>query len=199
MKHSSTRENLLSVIGTVATVGCYVLLVYLPGERACQAARQDIARANRDIDEAPMLIQQSAVQQQKRSSREELLRQHDRLLDDDDQLHDVLQKVANLAHSAGLRMDRLQPQAAISHETYRVIPHQVTVTGKFRQLSQFLYGLEADHTLYAVERLHLKREVEQAGDDLKADVTFSVFVKRMKFADFAEKSDSSAQTQADES
>lgn len=199
MKDSLRRENLLSIVGTVVTIGFFVLVVYLPGERACQTARREITVANRTIDSAPMLIQQAAMQYARQAEKAATLQQVDRLLDDENELHGVLQKVAKLAHSAGLKMDRIQPQATVLRETYRVIPYQVTISGNFRRIAQFLHGLESQPTLFAVERLQLKSDAEQASETLKADLTFSVFVKRASFIGFAEKSDSPTQTQADDS
>ena len=199
MKDSLKRDNLLTIVGTVVTVGFFVLVVYLPGERACQAARSEISVANRTIDATPLLILESAHLEQKRGERLDALRKLDRLLDDENELHGVLQKVANLAHTAGLKMDRIQPQPTIDRETYRVVPFQVTISGNFRRIAQFLHGLESQPTLFSVERFIVKCEFEQAGEALKADLTFSVFVKRASFAGFAEKNDSPNQTKADES
>lgn len=199
MNGSLQRDNLLSIAGTATIVGFFVLAVYLPGERACQAARREITIANRTIDSAPMLIQQAAMQRDKQTEQEVALQNLDRLLDDENELHGVLQKVANLAHSAGLKMDRIQPLATVTRETYRVVPYQVTISGNFRRIAQYLHGLESQQTLFTVERLQLKSESEKSSDMLKADLTFSVFVKRASFVDFSEKSDSLTQAQADDS
>lgn len=199
MKDSLRRENLLSIVGTVVTVGFFVVVVYLPGERACLAARREITLANRTIDSAPMLIQQASMQQTRQAEKEAALQQLDRLLDDENELHGVLQKVAHLAHSASLKMDRIQPQATVLRETYRVIPYQLTISGNFRRIAQFLHGLESQPTLFCIEKLQLKSEAEQTSETLKADLTFSVFVKRASFVGFSEKSDRPTQTQADDS
>ena len=53
-------------------------------------------------------------------------------------------------------------------------------------------------SLFIVERLQLKGESERSSETLKADLTFSTFVKRASFVGFSEKSDSLTQTQADE-
>src|SRR5207247_1758534 len=111
-------------------------------------------------------------------------------LDDENELHGVLQKVANLAHAAGLKMDRIQPLTTVIRETYRVVPYQVTISGNFRRIAQFLHGLESQPTLFTVERLQLKGESEKASEFLKVDLTFSVFVKRASFFGFSEKGDS---------
>lgn len=198
MKDPFQRENLFSIVGTVGIVGFFVLVVYLPGERACQAARREITIANRTIDSAPMLIQQAAMLQAKYAEQEELFVKLDRLLDDENELHGVLQQVANLAHSAGLKMDRIQPLATVMRETYRVIPYQVTISGNFRRIAQYLHGIESQPRLFTVERLQLKSESEQGSETLKADLTFSVFIKRASFAGFAEKSDSLTPTKADD-
>lgn len=199
MKDTLKRDNILAITGTMVTVGFFVLVIYLPVERSCQAARRDITTANRTIDEAPLLIQQAALQQEKQGEREALLKHMDRLLEDDDELHGVLQQVANLAHAAGLKMDRIQPQVAQVRETYRVIPYQLTISGNFRRIAQFLHGLESQPTLFSIERFHLKSEAGQNSEVLKADITFAVFVKRESFDGSAEKSDSPTQTQADDS
>ena len=198
MNDSLRRDNVLTIFGTTLIVGFFVIVIYLPGERACQAARRDIMQANRAIDEMPQRIQLASQQLKLLKDREETVRQRDRLLDDENSLHSVLQKVAELARTSGLHVDRTQPLSAITRETYRVMPFQLTASGNFRRITTFLRGLEAQPTLFAVERFSLKSESEQNGEALKADITFSVFVKRATFVDSAEKSDRPTQTQADE-
>jgi Tfp pilus assembly protein PilO len=188
----------LTVLGTALIVGFFVIVIYLPGERVCEAARRDIVLANRTIDAMPQRIQFAAEQLKLLQDREVIVRQRDRLLDDENSLHSVLQKVADLARSSGLQVDRTQPLAPITRETYRVMPFQLIASGNFRRVATFLRGLEAQPTLFAVERFSLKSESEQNGEALKADITFSVFVKRATFVDSAEKGDRPTQTQADE-
>lgn len=100
---------------------------------------------------------------------------------------------------AGLKMDHIQPLATVTRETDRVVPDQVTISGSFRRIAQYLHGLESQPTLFTVERLQSKNESEQASEILKADLTFSIFAKRASFVGFSEKGDSLAQTQADDS
>ncbi len=163
------------------------------------ASELELSIANRTTDSAPLLIQQAAMQSNEQAKQQTALRQLDRLLDDENELRGLLQQVANLAYAAGFKMDRIQPLATIVRETYRVIPYQVTISGNFRRIAQYLHGLESQPTLFTVERLQLKSESEQASETLKADLTFSVFVKRASFVAFSEKSDSPTQTQADDS
>ena len=199
MNDSLRRDNVLTILGTVVIVGFFVMVIYLPGEQACQAARRDIVQANRTIDEMPHRIQLAAEQIRLVKDREASVHECDRLLDDENSLHGVLQEVANLARNSGLQVDRTQPLNPITRETYRVMPFQLTGSGSFRRIATFLRGLESQPTLFTVEKFSFKSEAEQAGEVLKADITFSVFVKRATFVDSAEKSDRQTQTQADDS
>ncbi len=199
MNDSLRRDNILTIVGTLLIVGFFVLVIYLPNERACQAARRDIVQANRAIDEMPGRISVASEQQKLVHDRVELVRQLDRLLNDENELHGVLQQVADLARGAGLKVDRIQPQNPVTREVYRVIPFQLTASGNFRQIATFLRGLEAQTALCTVERFSLKSETEQVGEALKADITFSVFVKQASFVGFAEKGDRQTSAQADES
>lgn len=193
------KDNVLSIVGTVAIVGFFVLVIYLPGERACQAARHEIIKSNRAIDEMPQHISLAAAQQKRLREREASISQLNRLLDHEDDLHVVLQRVAELARAAGLKVDRIQPQTTVNRETYRVVPYQLTGFGNFRRIAAFLRGLEAEPTLFNVERFTLKSEAEQSGETLRAEITFSVFVKQASFVGSNEKSDRPTQTQADDS
>jgi Tfp pilus assembly protein PilO len=198
MNTAWSKENLLTVGGTILAAGCFVFGIYLPGERACEQARREIAAASQVIDSIPQLIQESSARQQQEAQQSEALQTYDRLLDDEQELDVVLQRVAHLAHAAGLKLDRVQPLAAVVHQTYRVVPYQLTVTGSFRRIAGFLHGLESQATLFAVERLQLRHETDQERDQLRADLQFSAYVKRTSFAEFAEKDDSPTLTQADE-
>jgi len=198
MNDSIRRDNLMTIVGTMLIVGFFVVVIYLPGERACQAARRDIVQANRTIDEMPQKIQLASQQLKLVKDREATVRERDRLLDDENSIHSVLQKVADLARSTGLQVDRTQPLSPVTRETYRVMPFQLTASGSFRRIATFLRGLESQPMLFIVERFSMKSESEQSREALKADITFSVFVKRASFVDSAEKSDRQTQTQADE-
>jgi type IV pilus assembly protein PilO len=199
MNNSVRRDNIVSIGGTALIVGFYLLVIYLPGERACQAARHEIMQANLTIDGIPQRMLQAAKQQKHLRDREASVRQLNRLLDDENELHGVLQKVADLARASGLHVERIQPQAATMRAAYRVVPFQMVVSGNFHRITSLLTGLESQPTLFAVDRLSLKSENEQTGEPLRADITFSVYVKRVSFAGFAEKSDRPTQTQADDS
>lgn len=199
MKSALRKDNVLSILGTAGIVGFFVFVIYLPNERACQAARRDILQANRIIDEMPHRIALASEQQKRVAARQDMVRQLDHLLDSEDELHVVLQRVADLAKGAGLRVDRIQPQPLVNRETFRSVPYQISVFGSFRRIASFLKGLESEPTLFVVDRLSLKSESEKAGAVLRADMTFSVFVKRESFAGSAEKSDRPTPTQADES
>ena len=87
----------------------------------------------------------------------------------------------------------------MTREVYRSTPFQLPTSGNFRQIATFLRGLEAQAALCTVERFSLKCESEQAGEALKADITFYVFVKRASFTGIAEKGDRRTSTQADDS
>ena len=199
MNDSLRRDNVLTIVGTLLIVGFFVLAIYLPNERACQVARRDIVQANRTIDDMPGRLMVASEQQKLVHDRVELVRQLDRLLNDENELHGVLQRVADLARGAGLKVDRIQPQNPVTREVYRGTPFQLTTSGNFRQIATFLRGLEAQAALCTVERFSLKCESEQAGEALKADITFSVFVKRASFTGIVEKGDRRTSAQADES
>lgn len=199
MKGALRKDNVLSILGTAGIVGFFVFVIYLPNERACQAARREILQANRIIDEMPHRIALASEQQKRMDARRNLVRQLDHLLDSEDELHVVLQRVADLAKGAGLRVDRIQPQPLVNRETFRIVPYQISVFGSFRRIASFMKGMETEPTLFVVDRLSLKSESEKAGAVLRADMTFSVFVKRESFPGSAEKSDRPTPTQADES
>ncbi len=179
------RDNWITIIGTAIIVGFFVLVIYLPGEQACQAARREIVTANRTIDAMPLLIQEAALRQKRVMEREAALSEIDRLLNNEHDLHGVLKNVADLAKSSGLRVERIQPQPTVQRESYKMAPFQLAVSGNFRRLSTFLHGLETQPTLVAIERFALKGESAQSSESLKADITFSVFVKREAFTGFA--------------
>ena len=69
-----------------------------------------------------------------------------RLLDDENELHGVLQKVADLARASNLHVERIQPQAATTRAAYRVVPFQMVVSGNFRRITSLLTGLESQST-----------------------------------------------------
>jgi len=97
------RDDLISIVGTIGIVGYFLLVVYSRGERACQAARREITIANPKIESAPIFIQQATMHSEKQAEQQSALLQLDRLMEDENELHKVLQQVANFAPAAWLR------------------------------------------------------------------------------------------------
>lgn len=97
---------------------------------------------------------------------------------------DLLLQLERVAGSAGVSLDAVAPHDAVQHRGYRALPIDVTASGSFYAISDFLLRLRAavrvrgsnlDVTgrLYAIDRLSLSTPAR--GSDLQANLTVSAF------------------------
>ena len=197
MKDPVRRDTLLTIIGLSLMVVAFIFVIFLPGKKACAEIKREIADANKSIQEIPLRVAEVESLKKEIRKRQDYLKETDRLMPVDADLHAVIRQVAYLARNSNLDDGPLKPQPSIQHETYRVIPYQLSFTGDFRGIATFLHGLESQDRLFTVEEFDLTSRDESRPGTINGDITFSVYIRRAKVVNYNENDASSRQPRAD--
>lgn len=180
------RDSMLTVVGLSLLVAVFLFLVYLPGRKVSAAVERETAQAEQSIREIPRRIAELESLQQDIRTRNEYLHKTRRLLPRNADLHTVIRQVAYLANNSGLMVTRLEPVSVVEHDSYRTMPFRLSFKGRFRGMAMFLRGLEGRDRLFTVESFSLKLGNERAGDEIEADLHFSVYSRSEENAENGE-------------
>jgi Tfp pilus assembly protein PilO len=131
--------TILAVAGVVA----YVMLVFLPTQKAITAKRREVREKRQFIANANLQSANIAqLEQQFESARfhVEAWRKHSRL---ESGTVALLGELASLAGQSGVILHRLTPQDPTTMETLRQQTIEMEVEGSYSQIMSFLRGVES--------------------------------------------------------
>lgn len=197
MKYSVSRDTILTILGLAAMVVGFVFIVYLPGKKNRDEVNQKIAKAAKQIEEIPKKVAELDALRSDIQRQEEFLRDNVRRLPEQADLHNVVRDIADLARAANLEVIRQQPQKAVTHSSYQIIPVQLIISGKFFGIAQFLHGIESRERLFLIREFSLNSENRRAPGIVEGDMYFSVYVRRGEISDSNENDTSAIQFRTD--
>lgn len=197
MKDPVRRDSLLTVVGLALLVAVFMFVVYLPGRNAADRLEREIAAAEQSIHDVPARIAELESLGAALGLRNDFLKETEQLIPGDSDLHTVICQVADLAENCGLAVTRLEPLPKTVHQSYQTLPFRVSFRGGFRGIVTFLRGLEERARLFTIEEFSITGENEQIGDNVDADIHFSVYVRRAESSESADNNASSHRLRAD--
>ncbi|QDT45970.1 Pilus assembly protein, PilO [Gimesia alba] len=200
MNEKLRRDSLITIIGLSVVVALFTFVVYLPGLKNKQELNKEIAAIQQSISEIPAKVKQLEALHQELDQRRSFVKRLCERIPADRDTHQVLQRVALLAKTASLTVNELNPGETVMHETYLQQPFQLSVSGPYSGLVQFLNGLDHEKRLFTVSNVTLTKQDEEAEGHIKGTISLSVYVFRdnqRDFSDFTENRVSKALISAD--
>ncbi len=197
MKYSVGRDTILTILGLATMVVAFVFIVYLPGKKSCDEINQKIAAASKQIEGIPWKVAELDSLHGDIRRHEEFLRDNVRRFPDQADLHNVIRDIADLARAANLEVTQLKPQKAVIHESYEIIPFELTITGRFFGVAQFLHGIESRERLFSFQEFSLNSDTKRNPGVVEGEMYFSVYIRRAEISDSNENNDSAVQLRAD--
>lgn len=186
MNDPTRRDSMLTIGALLLMSALFGFAVYLPGSRASEKVRGEIEAAEQSIQQIPQRVAELQLLRDKIAKRQSYLKRTSNLIPSDTNVHSVLMHVAGLAESSQLHVTRLEPLTPIDHETYSLIPFQVSFSGPFHGIAAFLKGLVETDRLVTIQQFDLKSNPNDVRQTRQADVHFSVYVRRAEVSGFDE-------------
>ncbi|MCA9013805.1 MAG: type 4a pilus biogenesis protein PilO [Planctomycetaceae bacterium] len=189
MNEKLRRDSLITIIGLSVVVALFTFVVYLPGLKNKQQLNKEITEIQQSISEIPAKVKQLEALHQDLDQRRLFVKRLSQRIPADRDTHQVLQRVALLAKTASLTVNEMNPGETVIHETYLRQPFQLSVTGPYTGLVQFLNGLDQEERLFTVTGVTLTKQDEGNEGFIKGTIGLSVYALRENqrdFSDFAE-------------
>ncbi|MDO1509910.1 MULTISPECIES: type 4a pilus biogenesis protein PilO [unclassified Neisseria] len=109
-----------------------------------------------------------------RSSFNVLLKQ----LPTDAEIPNLIQELHQAGATNGLRMDSVTPQTSINEGPIQVLPYEISITGKYNQISQFTRDVGALSRIITLESLKIGHKDDKNSNQLTFSATANTYKAR---------------------
>ena len=163
------------VTGAIACIALgYLCFVFLPSQKAMKAARKQLAEKQQYIAETDKLFSAVSAMNQEYEQTSAIAKRWQQDAPDVHQADRLPTQISSQASLAGLRVLRLEPQAAKPHSHIVEYPILVSVEGGFEGIFKFLKSVEELPQTIWLQNVKLQRQGEMRGD-MRCDVTLTIF------------------------
>ena len=160
----------------------YVMLFFLPGNRAIDQLGEQIEQKQQYIAQAATLttaLQVAQEELEKVRQYNETWQTHAPAQGETSALHATIN---TLAVASGTDVTRLDPEEVILYDKVRQAPLSVECTGSFGEVFEFLRGLEGLPAEIWVDLVNLEK-LEQTRESVKCELTLVVFANNPENSD----------------
>lgn len=189
MNDKLRRDSLVTIIGLSIVVALFTFVVYLPGLKSKQQLNQEIETYHQKISAIPDKVKQLEDLQTQLDQRIAFIDRHRQRIPAGKDSHQVLQRIALLAKTASLTVSELNPGELEEHATYFRQPFQLSITGSYSGLLQFLNDLDKEQRLFTINQVSVTQQDGGSAGFIKGNINLSVYAlheNQRDYSDFSE-------------
>lgn len=188
MKPKIAHSSWIVTLPLVAAAVAYMLLFYLPGNRAIGKLQDQIKTKQDYIVGAESLVTALRIVRQKHKEAQANNAAWQENAPVQGELSSLYGKISELAKAAGTTTTRFDPQPPVLYDTIRQIPLVVGCTGSFSQIYEFLRGLESLPAEIWASKLRLDRTEGSAGTT-GCELNLAIFTNNSDNSDYVKRSE----------
>lgn len=182
MKTLAPRSSWLITLGLAAVSAGYLYFVFMPARRGIEKLREELSQKQAYLAQQPGLIVSLESAESDLSHTQEYVDQWRRKAPVAGELSGTYGAIHRLVTSAGVDVEKFDPQNVTNLETVRKIPVRLTAEGGFAQMHALLRGLEEMPASPWVESLRIERG-KDAEAPLKGEITLVIFAANPEISD----------------
>ncbi|MCE9555014.1 MAG: type 4a pilus biogenesis protein PilO [Planctomycetes bacterium] len=182
MKTLAPRSSWLITIGLVVVSVGYLYFVFMPARRGIEKLREELSQKQAYLAQQPGLKSSLASVESELGHTQEYVDQWRSHAPAAGELSSTYGAIHRLVTSAGVEVEKFDPQNVTSLETVRKIPIRLTAEGSFAQMHALLRGLEEMPASPWVESLRIERG-KDAEAPLKGEITLVIFAANPEISD----------------
>ena len=188
MKSSSARSSWLITAGLAAVSICYLYFVFLPTRRGIEKLRVELSNKRAYLAQQPGLQVSLAAAEADLAAAQQYVNDWRRTTPAAGELSGTYGRIHRLAKSAGVQLEKVDPQTVTNLQTIRKIPLRLSTEGTFAQTHAMLREIELLPASPWVESLRIERG-KNAEAPLKGEITVVIFAANPEISDYVEPSD----------
>ena len=185
MKTNLKRSDWIITVPLTAAAVAYVMLVFLPGRRANDELKDQIALKQQTIGQIPGLVNALEASGEELAMTKTYNTAWEQRAPARGEISMLHAKIRELAESAGTVITRFDPERSQTHGVLREIPLSVGCTGTFARIFEFLRGLEGMPEEIWINNLNLER-VDMARGAVDCELSLVIFADNPENSDYVE-------------
>jgi Tfp pilus assembly protein PilO len=143
---------------------CFMVFLWLPGHRALKEKRRQIELKQQFVNQAADMSDALTAVEKQIQAAQTTVTDWEKSAPQKKDLPSLYGKINALAKDAGLAVSRFDPESPIKHQQVHEIPITIACEGRFRQVHEFLRGLEQMPQTIWVESLRIDKQRETGGN-----------------------------------
>lgn len=191
------RESLWTIAGLATLVGGFLFLVFLPGQKRLEKLQQEIRAAEQTARQFPLKLNNERQLLEEIERRQQFLNLAREAIPTESNEAAVIRCIHELAQLAQLQLRMLEPRAPVQAEVFQELGFQVSYTGRFPELLQFLRGLESASRAYQIQSLFIGLQDGPFQSDLAGELVFAGYASSIENNDSSGNADDSDSPSAD--
>ncbi len=188
MKNTIHHSSWVVTLPLTAAAVAYILLFYLPGERAIGRLQEQIKAKQDYIVGADSVLTALRTAQQKHEKALAYSTAWRQNAPTQENLSSRYWKINELANTAGTTITRFDPQPPVEYNTIRQIPLALGCTGTFAQIYEFLRGVESLPIEIWISAVKLEK-IEGPAGTIDCELTLVMFGDNSDNSDYVKHSD----------
>lgn len=179
MKISLPKSSTPLVLLGLALVVAFVLLVYLPLQRAIAETRNEIAKQQASLHQDETLLAQIEAHQAESREIDNVIASWPQVANPNLHLSQMLGKISQEARQAGADALRLEPGQLQAMQATHRIPVTLGCRGTFQEIHQLICQIETLPCKLWIERVELA-PVDDQKHELTCEMDFAAFIVPVK-------------------
>lgn len=159
------QRILIAVVICVAVVGLAVWLAYLPKLQEMSTLSDEIAKLQKDLDDATKVAMEYDEFKRQTEEREQEYQEGLLLLPDTKEIPTLLDAIARNGREAGLDFVLFRPNPEVVGKTFAEMPVAIEVVGDYHHIAGFFGKLAAMSRLVNVKEMKIKPQKRTATGD----------------------------------
>ncbi|HTN74867.1 MAG TPA: type 4a pilus biogenesis protein PilO [Pirellulaceae bacterium] len=176
------KRTWLFAVLVAAGVAGYVILVFLPGERATAALREEAEQKLAYVADSGAIREKIAVAEAELAHTNEFISAWREAAPNEHRLAKVFVDLTEHAEGAGADIVRFEPQPIDRMDALERIPVSIACEGSFAQLFTFLSNLESLEPDFWITELKFE-PVVQGVNRLRCELNLAFFADRREISD----------------
>ncbi len=156
---ASTKEKVLVVIIIIVfPLFLFYQFYYVKVKDKINILKDDIKKLELEIEKYRQISQRFKILEAQLTQRREFLERIKKILPSEKEIPEILKKVSDLTKKNNLEVITFKPGKEISQDYYQIIPIEMTLQGRFKNVIEFFNDIESIERLIVLNNATFKME-----------------------------------------
>jgi Tfp pilus assembly protein PilO len=173
-------------LGAIAVA--YIMFVWMPSRQAIRELHEQVQTKQQMVAQSASLSDMLAAAKQEFDKSQAVAADWERTAPGKRDIPACYGQINALAKSAGLTVNRFDPQSFVAYEKFQQIPITIAASGSFAQVHEFLRLIEGLRVAIWVDSMRIERSAQDT-KNIQCELSLVVFSNNQQNSDYAKHSD----------